>query len=152
MAGSGAALGFDAAEFRDAIHLAMRMGSPGKVLDKATFRWDKVRTYVPGSPSGDPYVWSAVAATDLSQPDVVLDEVAVEYSAGRTIEGTNVGQFVPLRAELTLLDVDHARVLDDDGLLANWVLLHEVVWGVAAETVGALFDVDVHTLYLERQQ
>lgn len=146
MAGDGSAFDFPAGEFRDAIHTAMRMGSPNLTVDKATFRWDKVRTYDPQDPAGEPYVWAEVPTEDLSRADVALDEVAVEYSAGRTIEGTAVGQFVPLRAELTLLDVDRALVVG-----ANWVLLHAIPWGVAAETVSALFSVDVYTLYLERQ-
>lgn len=146
-AAEGAALGFSAGAFRDAIHTAMRMGSPNVTLDKATFRWDPTRLYARHSPAARPYVWADVAVSDLSQPDVVLDEVAIEYSARHTVEGTSIGQFVPLRAEATLLDVDHDRVAG-----ANWVLLHEVSWGVVAETVGALFGVDVYTLYLERQQ
>lgn len=146
MAGEGTEFDFPAAEFRDAIHTAMVMGSPNKTIDKATFRWDKVRQYDPQSPSQRPYDWSAIPTVDLSRPDVVMDEVAVEYSAGRTIDGTTVGQFVPLRAELTILDFDYTRIQG-----ANWVLLMGVPWGVAAETVGALFSVDVHTLYLERQ-
>lgn len=146
MAGEGTELGFDAAEFRSVIRATMVMGSPNRALDKATFRWDKVRHYDPQSPAGEPYDWSSVAEGDLSQDDVVVDEVAVEYAAGRTIEGTTVGQFVPLRAELTMLDVDWDLVVG-----ANWVLLHGLPWGVAAETVTALFSVDVYTLYLERQ-
>lgn len=147
MAGEGADLGFPAAEFRDAIRSAMVMGSPNRTLDKATFRWDKVRRYDPQSPAGEPYDWASVAAEDLSRADVVVDEVAVEYSAGRTIEATTVGQFVPLRAEITMLDVDRELVVG-----ANWVLLHGIPWGVAAETVTALFSVDVYTLYVERQR
>lgn len=146
MAGAGTDLGFPAGEFRDAIRAAMVMGSPNRTLDKATFRWDKVRHYDPQSPAGEPYSWASVPDEDLSRADVVLDEVAVEYAAGRTIEGTTVGQFVPLRAELTMLDVDRDLVVG-----ANWVLLHGIPWAIAAETVTALFSVDVYTLYVERQ-
>lgn len=146
MAGSGSSVGFDPSAFRSNIQFAMRMGSPNVTADKATFRWDKVRTYDPQDPAGKPYEWAQVPVTDLSQDDVVVDEVAVEYNAGRTVEGTAVGTFVPLRAELTVLDVDHDAVIG-----ANWVLLHGKVWAIVAETVGGLFDVDVFTLYLERQ-
>jgi hypothetical protein len=144
-AAEGASLGFSPGEFRDAIHTAMRMGSPNQTLDKATFRWDPKRTYSRQSPAKHPYDWSAVPATDLTQADVVLDEVAVEYTPARRIEGTSVGDFIPMRAEATLLDVDYTRVAG-----ANWVLLHGVPWAVSAATVGGLFDVDVWTLFLER--
>jgi len=144
-AAEGAALGFSASAFRDAIHTAMDMGSPNQTIDKATFRWDPVRTYARHSPASLPYVWANVPLSDLSRPDVVLDEVAVEYTPARRLEGTSVGEFVPMRGEATLLDVDYVKVTG-----ANWLLLHEVPWAITAVTVGALFDVDVWTLYLER--
>lgn len=146
MAGDGSTVGFPEAEFRAGIYFAMRMGSPNLTLDKATFRWDPVRTYDPQDPAARPYDWSAVPVTDLTQDDVELDEVAVEYNAGRTVEGTPVGQFVPLRATLTIFDEHRAQVVG-----ANWVLLHRVPWAIIAETVNGLFAVDVYTLFLERQ-
>lgn len=146
MAGDGAALGFDPAEFRTTVRATMLMGSPNQALDKATFRWDDVRTYTPQDPAQEPYRWDEVPVTDLSRPDVVVDEVAVEYTAARRLEGTSVGEFVPMRAELTILDVDRAAVTG-----ANYVLLHQTPWAVTAETVVALFGVDVYTLFLERQ-
>lgn len=140
------AYGFDPVAFRDGIHLAMRMGSPNQALDKATFRWDLVRTYKPQDPARQPYHWTEVPETDLTHPDVVVDEVAVEYGGGgRSEAGTSVGNFVPLRAHLTMLDEDRARV---EG--ANWCLLHQIVWGIVDETVVALGVVDVYTLLLER--
>lgn len=144
-AADGASLGFSATEFRDAIHLAMRMGSPNQTLDKATFRWDPQRVYARHSPAAQPYVWANVPVTDLSHPDVVLDEVAVEYTPARRVEGTSVGDFIPMRAEATVLDVEYARITG-----ANWVLLHQIPWAITAVTAGALFDVDVWTLFLER--
>lgn len=146
MAGEGTDLGFSAAEFRTAIRATMVMGSPTATLDKATFRWDKARTYAPQDPSEEPYAWAQTPVTDLSQPDVVVDEVAAEYTAARRQEGTTLGDFVPMRGQVTILDVDHARV---EG--ANFVLLHGVPWAITAETVVALFSVNVYTLYLERR-
>lgn len=146
MAGDGAALGFDPAEFRSAIQGAMVMGSPTDVIDKATFRWDDARTYAPQDPAQEPYDWAAVAVTDLSRADVVLDRVAVEYTAARRLEGTSLGEFVPMRAQLTVLDVDHAAVAG-----ANLVLLHLIPWAITAETLVAIFGVNVYTLFLERR-
>jgi len=146
MAGSGADVGFDANEFRTAIADTMKMGSPTAVVEKAAFRWDRSQEFTSADPAGRPYVWAAVPTSDTSHPDVVVDEVSVEYTSARTLSGTPVGEFVPLRAQLTMLDVHHALVVG-----ANLVLLHQVVWAIVAETQVALFSVDVFTLFLERQ-
>lgn len=146
MAGPGTDVGFPAGEFRTAIRAAMVMGSPNRELSKATFRWHPSRTYAIHDPAAEPYIWTATPASDLARPDVVVDEVAVEYTAARRLEGTDFGTFVPMRAELTILDVDQTRV---DG--ANMVLLNEVPWAITAETLGGLFSVDIYTLFLERQ-
>lgn len=146
MAGDGVDLGFDAAVFRTAIRSAMVMGSPTTTIDKATFRWDRSQDFSVADPAGRPYVWTATPVADDGHADVVKDEVAVEYTPARTLSGTAVGEFVPLRAQLTMLDVDHADVVG-----ANLVLLHDDVWVIAAETQVALFSVDVFTLFLERQ-
>lgn len=150
MAGDGTELGFPADEFRDAIRTAMQMGSPNAATDKATFRWEPSVTVTPRSPSGRPYDWTAAPTADLTHEDVTLDEVAVEYAPARQLAGTAPGTFVPLRAELTVLDEEYAQVRG-----ANLVLLHGVeaptVWLIVAETETALFSVDVYTLHLERQ-
>lgn len=148
MAGNEIAIyGFDPAQFRSAIHLAMRMGSPNLEADKATFRWDPVRTFNPQDPAHKPYFWSEVPTSDLTHSDVVLDEVAVEYVGGGrgAASSTSVGVFVPRRATLTILDTERALV---EG--ANWVLLHDVPWAIIEETVGALGPVDVYQMTLQR--
>jgi len=146
MAGDGSDLGFDPALFRSAISAAMVMGSPTTVLDKATFRWARDQDFTREDPGGRPYVWSAAVVDNETHPDVVKEEVAVEYTAARTLSGTPVGEFIPLRGKITMLDVDHAAVVG-----ANLVLLHQDVWVITAETQEALFSVGVFTLYIERQ-
>lgn len=146
MAGSEIeAYGFVPDDFRAGITLAMRMASPNQTADKATFRWDKARTFEPQDPQGEPYHWSEVPTTDLTHPDVVIDEVAVEYVGTADAEGTSVGVFLPRRAIVTILDTQRALI---EG--ANWVLLHQVPWGITEETVQGLGAVDVYTLTLER--
>lgn len=143
MAGTDAR--FDAASFRSAIRFAMTMGSPGTTEEKATFRWGKAQTFNPQDPVAKPYHWNEPVVTDTTRPDVVLDHVAVEFSTNRTQSGTAVGEFVPLRATLTLLDEEHALV---EG--ADMVLLGGHVYGISMTTVVALFSVDVYQMYCER--
>ncbi len=146
MAGDGADVGFPADEFRSAITAAMVMGSPTTVLDKATFRWARDQDFAREDPGGRPYTWSAAVVDNETHPDVVKEQVAVEYTPARTLSGTPAGEFVPVRGKITMLDVDHAAVVG-----ANLVLLHQDVWVIVAETQEALFSVDVFTLFIERQ-
>lgn len=143
---AGSDTGFVAAEFREAIRFAMLMGSPNTTSLKATFRWHKAQTFDPQDPARRPYHWNETVVTDTTHPDVVLDNVAVEYHPSRTNTGTVVGSFVPLKADMTILDLDYALI---DG--ADMVLLGDSTWTVVAMTMQALFDVDVYTLYCERQ-
>ncbi len=143
---AGSDTGFDAAEFRDAIHFAMTMGSPNATQEKATFRWLKAQTFDPQDPARRPYHWNDTAETDTTPADVTLDAVAVEYHPSRSTAGTDVGTFVPLKADLTMLDTDYALIAG-----ADMVLIGGSTWRVAAITQQALFSVDVFTLYCERQ-
>lgn len=143
---AGANTGFNPAEFRDAIHFAMTMGSPNATQEKATFRWLKAQTFDPQDPARRPYRWDEPVVSDTTPPDVTLDEVAVEYHPSRSTAGTDVGTFVPLKADLTMLDVDYALVAGADA-----VLIGGSTWRVVAVTQQALFSVDVFTLYCERQ-
>ena len=143
MAGSNA--GFQPAAFRDAIRFAMTMGSPNKAAEKATFRWTKQQTFNPQDPARRPYRWDQAPVTDTTSADVTLDNVAVEYATNRAGEGTSVGEFVPLRATLTLLDEEHAQVAG-----ADLVLLGGHTYAISMTTVVAMFSVDVYQLYAER--
>jgi len=143
---AGVDTGFDPQEFRNAVHFAMRMGSPNTVQEKATFRWMKAQTFNPQDPSRHPYAWTEAVVTDTTPPDVVLDEVAVLYHPARTTAGTDTGTFVPIKAEMTMLDVDYAKIAGADA-----VLLGGSIWNVVAITQQALFSVDVFNLYCERQ-
>ncbi len=142
---AGADARFDAGAFRTAIRFAMTMGSPTQTAQKATFRWGRTQTFNPQDPVAKPYHWNEPVLTDTTHADVVLDNVAVEFSTNRTQSGTAVGDFIPLRATVTLLDEEYALV---EG--ADMVLLGGNVYGVSMTTVVALFSVDVHQMYCER--
>jgi len=137
---------FDPKTFRDAIHFAMVMGSPNQTAAKATFRWVKSQTFKPEDPSRHPYRWNEAVVTDTSRPPVTIDEVAVEYHQARTTSGTDVGDFAPLKAQMTLLDVDYAKVVG-----ADTVDLGGNTWEILVITQEALFSVDVYSLYVERR-
>lgn len=143
---AGTDTGFDAAEFRTAIRFAMNMGSPNVTLEKTTFRWSKVQTFNPQDPAHRPYRWSESVVTDTTPADVVMSNVAVEISPARTAASSDVGSFVPLRAELTMLDLDYALVRG-----ADVVLMKGDSWQVTAVTTQALFSVDVYTIYATRE-
>ena len=110
MAGSGAAGGFKAKDFRDAIHFAMGMGATVDPADQAIFIFGEQSTYNPQDPDFDPYDWAATPAVDIPARQVVVP-AAVQYGAATTVvEGTPVGDFDASRAIITVLDVDYALV------------------------------------------
>lgn len=143
---AGADLGFDPAAFRDAIHFAMLMGSPNQTADKATFKWERVQTFDPQDSLKRPYHWNESVQSETTHADVTLDEVAIEYRAARSEAGTSVGVFDPLKAVMTMLDVDYARIKG-----ASVVNLGPANWHIVAVTQEALFGVDVYNLIIERQ-
>lgn len=143
MAGSNA--GFDADGFRTAIRFAMTMGSPTRTQEKATFRWTPQQTFNPQDPARRPYRWDQEPVTDTTPADIVLDNVAVEFATNRASGSTSVGDFVPLRATVTLLDDEYDQVAG-----ADMVLLGGDAYIVSMTTVVALFSVNVYQMFCER--
>lgn len=142
MAGSDS--GFDSTAFIDAIHFAMKMGSPNTTGEKATFRWFKDQTFNPQDPAHVPYIWTETPVTDTTHANVVVENVAVDYKHG--VEQSNsVGTFAPLTAELTMLGDDYALVRG-----ADQVLLGGDIYDVVLVTSEALFDVNVYTIHVKR--
>jgi hypothetical protein len=138
---------FDAGVFRDAIQFAMRMGAPNQTADKVTFRWKDKKTYTREDPNKKPYDWTSSPATDVTHQDVVIEEVAIELTQPRVgqVLGTPVGQFEQVRAVLTLLDVDFARI---DGATnpPDVVLIDQSVYEIRFINSLALFDVDLYQI------
>lgn len=143
MAGSNA--GFNPAEFRSGIRLAMTMGSPGLTNEKATFRWNRAQTFGPQDPANRPYHWNQVPLTDTTPDPVVIDNVAVEYGGSNTT-GTAVGTFDPQRVTLTMLDDDYDLIRG-----ADVVEIGGNDYEISTTTVTGLFDVDVYTINAERR-
>ena len=142
---------FNAAEVRDALQFAMRMGSPNQVQDKATFYFKQTRVWKDGNgdvvlnprldQDGNPFDPSLTLELEGNDP-VVLDEVAVEFSIARP-EELEVGSIRPTRVELTILDeqwnqIDTAVEVSLQGGSRYYISYEKPVIG--------LFDMDVHQL------
>lgn len=138
---------FSAAEFRDNIRFAMRMGLPETESERCTFRWTTERTYATADSGGNPYDFGAEPETTVTHADVLVP-AAVEFSggvSGGSTNGTGVGTFFPTRATITLLDEDYAEV---EG--ADIVLLGGNTYTV--KYVGpplGLFDVTVYQIFCQ---
>lgn len=137
MAGSGAASGFDATQFRDAIHFAMNMGLPDDASQRVTFIFDEVSTYQVTDPRQRPYDWKETKKTDVSQRSVQVP-AAVQWGVG-TVAADEMGQFDTSRATITLLDNDYALVKGCNEVLINGI--HYVIEAWAPPQ--GLFDVTV---------
>lgn len=139
------AAGFNAAAFRDAIRFAMNMGLPNATEERATFKWNTVRTYTTADPAGSPYDYTATPATSVAHADVAIP-VAVEFSARPAgSRDTSVGQFDSSRAVITVLDEDYALIVG-----ADQVLLGGNTYEI--QFVGppvALFDVTIYQIYCD---
>lgn len=139
---------FDATRVREALRFAMRMGSPNRRADKATFHFRGVTVWVKngvvvenprldqdGNPF-DPEIHAEVAYPD----PVVLDEVAVEFSIAAP-EELPVGNFRQTRVELTLLDEEWARVREAIEVSLQGGDRYYISY---EKPVIGLFDMDVH--------
>lgn len=140
---------FNAAEFRDAIHLAMRMGLPEETDQRITFRWSSERTYARADPAGHTYDFTQAPTATVTVADLQVD-CAWEFVARPAgSDETVLGQFDESRIVVTLLDEEYDEVLDHgDGTLPDQIVAGLNVYNVDFETppVG-LFDVTVHQLY-----
>ena len=142
-------LGFNAAQFRDAIKFAMRMGTPNPEENRATFRWDVERTYSEADGSGNPYSWTATADSETSYDEVQAD-VAVEFVTRSTLSNGNpIAEFDTPRAVITVLDVDWDIIIDGGSRPApDQVILGGNTYNMdfIAPDIG-LFDVNVYQLH-----
>lgn len=102
--------GFDAAEVRAGLHLAMQVGLPTDVADQPTFVFPaQFVTGQPSDPEGTPYAWDA-PRTRAGADTTFQVPCAIEYVDGEgKIE--NFGVIAPSRVILTLLDVDYEIIV-----------------------------------------
>lgn len=142
------AAGFSAAEFRDGIQFAMKMGAANRAENKVVFLWDEDKTYPIQDPDAKPYHWDDTPATDVTHEPVTIDEVGVKLTEPRlgSVAGTPVGQFDEVRAILTLLDVDFERI-DGSTNPPNHVRVGGDDYLIRFISSSALFDVDIFKLH-----
>lgn len=110
--------GFDADAFRSAITSTMEMGMPTDAADQATFFWNEVGTYDPGSPdTNTPYDLTATPYAITQQANTVTIPVAVEFTPRASLgSGLPVGDVESPRAVLTVLDTYYSQVEGADGV------------------------------------
>lgn len=141
MAGDGTSSGFNATQFRDAIHFAMGMGAPPAVSEQVTFLVPGHDTYAVADPAHDPYDWTSTPTSTVPAQSIVVP-VAVTFVGGN-VEGDALGVFDASRVALTLLDVDWQQVSAATEVLVGGS--HYVIDPPGAVPIG-LFDVTVYEL------
>lgn len=139
--------GFSAAEFRDAIHFAMKMGAPADPEAQVTFYFDADATTsavsmdsrrVPFDPDAD------VNPGTGRQPLRV--DCAVEYFDAEG-QPTGFGLLTPSRLAITLLDVDYEQVVG-----TSYVVVHGDRYDFRrTEPPVGLFDAGIFTMHFTAQ-
>jgi hypothetical protein len=139
MAGTDA--GFNAAEFRDAIHLAMNMGAAPDESEQLTFHFESSLTYnVPADGALVPF--DPTATVTRVTPTPVRVPCAVEYFDSEN-QPTAFGLMAPTRIAVTLLDEDYDRIKN-----AVYVVAHGDVYDYRrTEPPSGLFDVGLYTMH-----
>lgn len=143
MAGSDP--GFNAAEFRDAIHFAMQLGSAPDPGQQVVFHFPKQLTYnVPADGAQVPFDPSATVTAVTPTPIKV--DCAVEYFDAEN-QPTGFGLLAPSRLSITLLDEDYAKVKD-----ASHVVIHGDRYDYRrTEPPSGLFDVGLYVMHFTSQ-
>lgn len=138
---AGADSGFNSAEFRDAIHFAMKMGAAPEVDEQAIFHFATASAFTAPADGADvPFDPSAVITT--TTPDPVKVDCAIEYLDSEN-QPTSFGLMAPTRIVVTLLDVDYEQVQD-----AAYVVIHGDRYDYRrTEPPAGLFDVGLYTMH-----
>lgn len=138
---AGADPGFNAAEFREAIHFAMRMGAAPETDEQVTFHFASTLTYnLPGDGADVPF--DPDATVTRTTPTPVRVDCAIEYYDAEN-QPTNFGLLAPTRLTLTLLDEDYEQVKD-----AAYVVAHGDRYNYRrTEPPSGLFDVGLYTMH-----
>lgn len=144
--------GFNAAEFRDAIHFAMHLGAPPDAGERATFHFPTQLQFVaPGGGGaaaidGDLVPFDpATTVVSVELPTVQVD-CAIEYFDAEN-QPTNFGLMAPARIAVTLLDEDYVKVRG-----CVYVVVHGDRYDFRrTEPPTGLFDVGVYTMHFTSQ-
>jgi hypothetical protein len=143
MAGSNP--GFNAAEFREAIHFAMAMGAAIDTDEQVTFHFASTLVYA-GSADGAEVPFDPAATVVTTTPDPMRVDCAVEYFDAEN-QPTNFGLLAPSRLAVTLLDVDYEQVKE-----AQYVVAHGDRYDYRrTEPPSGLFDVGLYTMHFTSQ-
>lgn len=106
----GFGAGFDASNFRAAIHNVMQMAAPNSVSDQVTFFFDGTSEWASTDEGGSPWDWGATPVSATPVQSFTVD-CAVEFISRTTLAaGTAVADHDTPRAVLTLLDEDWENV------------------------------------------
>ena len=142
---AGADAGFDAREFRDAIHFAMRMGAAPGSDDQVTFHFPSQLVYNTNV-DGANVPFDPAATVTSSTPAPVRVDCAVEYFDVEN-QPTSFGLLAPSRLTITLLDVDYEQVKE-----CSYVVVHGDRYDYRrTEPPSGLFDVGLFTMHFTAQ-
>lgn len=141
------AAGFNSAVFTDAIKGAMKMGIPENPAERVIWCWHPTEPSSP-SPSGSPYEWDqAPGDPDPTLPErTLVVDYALEFQQRTQANTTTlVGTFNDPTCTVTLLDEDYQLIKDADYAVIGTSIYEILFHG----PVVAMFDVDVHTMFLQ---
>jgi hypothetical protein len=139
MAGSDS--GFNAAEFRDAIHFAMQLGAAPDPAEQLKFYFPSTLVYTGPADGNEVPFDPATTVTSTPSAPVTVD-CAVEYFDAEN-QPTSFGLLAPARIGVTLLDVDYAKVKG-----CSHVVIHGDRYNYRrTEPPAGLFDVGLYTLH-----
>ena len=143
MAGSDP--GFNAAEFRNAIHFAMQLGAAPDAGEQVFFHFPTQLVYnVPADGAQVPFNPTATV-TSTAPPPVQVD-CAVDYFDAEN-QPTEFGLLAPTRLTITLLDEDYAQVKG-----CAYVVVHGDRYDYRrTEPPSGLFDVGLYTMHFTAQ-
>lgn len=146
---------FDADQFRAAIKFAMQMGAPNEPLRQISFirKVGGTRYYMPDGTEVFPQEGDIKVDRDGKplNPDIAMvDEEDVEITADCAVDlkpvhdvgELPVGKFRPVKAEVTVLDVDYVKIAACREMKYNG---DRYIYGYEP-TDNGLFDVDIHTM------
>lgn len=143
---------FPRQRFEESIKFAMRMGSPVRPEDRATFHFKVKRVYPSGTrldQEGKP-LNPSIRAEYVTPDPLVLEEVAVEFEKASPDE-LPVGVRIPTRVVITLLDEQY-QAIKARAAEGSEEFAYEVELGQDRYRIGyrpapmALFDSGVHQL------
>lgn len=137
--------GFNAAEFRDAIHFAMQMGAAPDEAEQVQFGFASVLTFN-GTADGDNVPFDPAATVTSVAPPLVHVDCAVEYFDAEN-QPTNFGLMAPTRLAITLLDEEYDQVKE-----ASYVLVHGDRYDYRrTQPPQGLFDVGLYVMHFTAQ-